>query len=586
MRKLIYPAICGVLALTILLPATAASARDGLDYLPEEVQGLLIVRNLASMYDVLGITDLRKERPDLFAEIDKDVMDEVGFNPLDVASLDRLGLETGKPMYLAWFPEPSSCVVALLPGEKTLLDSFNSLQEDEAGQVVVDRDGDVEIYGGEDDEVVFFHEGSYLFIVSTVVDEEDEVELGQDGDGPQSALAAARELRKQAKKNSLKKSKLYKSLRKKVTKKADIQLYSGEGMNKVLMEMSEDEELSEHGMAEEDLIDLYEKWGILNSATLAEVTIGADRIAAEGYTRMGKDSAIRDWYGINKDPKKFLGRVPSDPLLMILSRLNSAALYSSIKELMALADPEEEGESFDDQLDDAGEDMGMDLETDLFDQIDGNFGILVNRVQLMGSDAVALVQLADPDAFYDTVDGIAGWIELSLNLKKAEQEQQQPSARMTEEEFGGVDYYKVMMPPMMELCFGIVEDHFVVAMSELRFQSVVTGDGSFVKTIGNERVASTLDDPSGSVFYIDFKSLSRDLLALAPMVGIKDVEMFEVMGELSELTSVTKLEGDGMQSDVSLTSAKPDVWKRLIAWLLEEAAEEEAKKAGQGQSAD
>jgi hypothetical protein len=278
-------------------------------------------------------------------------------------------------------------------------------------------------------------------------------------------------------------------------------------------------------------------------------------------------------------------------MIVMMSRINSAALYRSIRELMALA-KSDTVPSFDEQIDEAGEGMGMDLETDLFDQIDGNLGLMINRVQFMGADAVMLMQLADPDAFYDTVDGIAGWIELALNLKQdggksgGGPPNQKQKAQMTEAEFDGVDYYKVMAPPAFEVCFGIVGDHFVVTVSETRFQAIVGGDGSFVETVGNRRVRETLAEPTGGVFYIDFEGVVRDLKAMAPMLGIKDGEIFEVLGQLSELTSVSTMDEHGMWSNTSLTAASPGVWKRLATWLLEEAAEEKEKDADPGETTD
>ncbi len=428
---------------------------------------------------------------------------------------------------------------------------------------------------------MFYHDKSFLAIVALV--EEDDVTR----ETPESALASAKEFRKQAKKKSLKKSDKYQELSKKFETRGDIQVYLGSELNEEMMGWGDDEDMDEYGLTEEEMVELYERWGLLNSATLVEASFGPDRIDAAGYTWFGKKSVVHDWYKTTGDPPAFLGRVPSDPMLLMLYRMNSAALYKSIKEFMAMTETESKP-SFDEQMDDADEDFGMDIETALIDQINGNIAIMINQVQFMGADAVVLLQVADPDVFYDTVDGIAGWIKLSLELDKAKQDDQgqQPSAELTEEQFGEVDYYKVMMPPGIELCFGLVEDHLVVTTSVLRFEAIVTGGEGFVKTIGNEQITAAADDPTGGVFYISFDALVRDLSMMAPMLGIKDGEILEILGNLKELTSVSRMDDEGMWSNTTLTSVRPDVWKRMCAWILEEAAEENAKESVPDQDDD
>jgi hypothetical protein len=582
MRSMISAAIIVLLAITILSPAGAARAEDGLDYLPAGAQGLVIIRNLSSLYSVLGIGELRSERPELFAEVESEAMDELGFNPMDLAAMEGLGLDTGEPLYIGWAPEPSSSMVLMFPGGEDLLSSLKSLLKDaDEDFSSLGKDGGVEFFGDDDDEVVFYHDRSYLVIVA-VVDEDDVTR-----ETPESALAAAKEFRKQAKKKSLKKSDKYMMLTEKFKTRGDVQIYLGSEINEEMMGWGNHDEMDDYGMTEEELNELYERWGLLNSATLIEASFGPDRIESDSYTWFGPKSVVHDWYKTTGDPRKFLGRVSSEPMLLMLFRLNSAAIYRSIKEFMVMAE-NDSTPSFDEQMDDADEDFGMDIETALIDQINGNIALLINKVQFTGADAVLLLQVADPDAFYDTVDGIAGWLKLSLDLDKAKQDEsgQQPSAELTEEEFGEVDYYKVTMQPGIELCFGMVEDHLVVTTTVARFHSIVSGDGSFMETVGNPQIKATLDDPTGGVFYIDFDALVRDLSMMAPMLGIRDGGIIEILGNLKELTSVTRLDGEGSWSKTTLTSTRPDVWKRMGAWILEESLEENSKDAAHDEEDD
>jgi hypothetical protein len=583
MRNKTSAAIVALLVVTIMLPTGVARAKDGLDYMPAEAQGLVIIRNLSSLYSVLGISDLRSERPELFADFDGEAMEELGFNPLDLAALEGLGLKTGEPIYVGWAPDPSSSVVLMFPGGEDLLSSLKTLlkKQDESFSSL-GKDGGVEYFGDDDDEVVFYHDESFLVIVA-VVEEDDVIR-----ETPESALAAAKDFRKQAIKKSLKNSDKYLQLTGKLKTRGDVQVYMGPEFSEEVMEWGDSDELDEYGMTEEELTELYERWGLLNSASLVEASFGPDRIDANGYSWFGKKAVIHDWYRTTGDPPAFLRRVPSDPMLLSLCRLNSAALYRSIKEFMVMAETDSTP-SFDDQMDDAGKDMGMDIETALIDQINGNIAILINQVQFMGADAVVLLQVADPDAFYDTIDGIAGWIKLSLDLDKSKQDpsgQQQPSAELTEEKFGDVDYYKVMMPPGIELCFGLVEDHLVVTTSVMRFQAIVSGGEGFAETIGNGQISAAVADPTGGVFYINFESLVRDLSMMAPMLGIKDGEVLEILGNLKELSSVSHMDDEGIWTTSTLTSAGPDVWKGVCAWILEEAAEKNAKKLAPDQEDD
>jgi hypothetical protein len=324
----------------------------------------------------------------------------------------------------------------------------------------------------------------------------------------------------------------------------------------------------------EETKELYDEWGLRGMTVVASAEFRTDGLAVESYTWVDKDSDVLDWYEVTTDPIPFLRRVPSQPMMAAVSRINFAEVWESLQDFDDVVESDSIPD-FDESLDDASEEIGIDIEKDLIEQFNGNFVILVNNIQMTNNDAVILLQLSKPQEFTGTLTTLVEMIDEAITVNPSE-ESGAPNPELIRGQHEGVPYYTFQVPPMVEICFGVVEDHLVLTSSQLRFHSIVTGSGNFVDEIGNKDVKTALNDPRGSVFYIDFRKLADNLEEWAPMLGEEAFEIVGVLREMSELVCVGYFDDDGsVREDITFTGSKPDVWKRLLAAVLESDSDEE-----------
>jgi hypothetical protein len=506
----------------------------------------------------MGIDELRSEYPEAFEEITLEIVDEFGVDLLDPSALREFGLDPGAPIHIGAIGDPTPAIFVLLPAEKDA-EAFlaNALKRDADAYPLKSKKAGTDVYSDAEQEMAFFTRGSYIVLILTG-DEDDDV----------PALEAAQRFLELSDKKNLSGSKDYKNAMKKVTGDADMTFYVGPELYKEMIDLSDDDDLPDHQIEPDELIDLYERWGMLNTTAAGKMTLGTDRITAEAYSWLQKDSDIREWYQIQNDPTAFLNRLPSDPMLIALGRTNVSAIWNSIDDFYEVVD-DDDFPQLDDEIEELDEDFGLDLENNLIKKLDGNFGLLLNGVDFTGVDAVMLLQVSDPKTFGSTLTELVEEIDESITIRDTS-DPNAPQTELMREEFKGVPYYRLVKPPNLDLSFGVIEDHFIVSPSVTRFQSIVTGDGSFLDKIGNEDVRKALKDRTGGVFYVDFDAVADNLEQMAPLFGPDAFEIVELLRELDELVSTSSFDGDGIFQKTTITSSKPGIWKRLIALALED----------------
>jgi hypothetical protein len=567
MRKqtLVTIVLAASLCAASLCLVPTAHAQKGLELLPAETQGLLTVKSLEQLYAVLGIEALRSEYPDEFLEIKAEMIDEIGVDLFDLSALREWGLDPGKPIHVGFVVEPSFATAILLPAGRDAVDFLRAAMEEEGTDfpLKIERHG-VEIYGDDEEELAYYLKDDYLVLV--VTDEEE-------GGGP--ATEAAEQLLSDSRKRTLAKSKQYKNAMKKVQGDADFTFYMGPKFYDKLVELSQSDEMEEQGISAEETKELYDEWGLSGTTVVAGAKLESNGLFAESYTWLAKDSDAVDWYRVNTDPTAFLNRVPSKPMIATVSRLNFAELWESLQEFDDIVESDSIPD-FDDAIDDAGEDIGVDLEEDVIEQLDGNFALIINRIQMMDIDAVILLQLTRPGEFAETMTDFVEAIDEAITVNPSE-DSGTPDPELLREEIDGVPYYVYVVPPMVEICFGVVDDHLVAASSRLRFQSVVKGKRSFIDEIGSDDVRKTLEDPTGSLFYVDFQKIANELEGWGPMLGEDSgAELISLVREMDQLVASTRMEKDGeFRQKFTFTGSKPEMWKRLLASFLEEVGKED-----------
>jgi hypothetical protein len=557
--------ICVVAALWITgtVYAGAAHAQKGLELLPADTGGVLTVTSLEKLYETLGIDALRAEYPDEFLEIKAEMIDDIGVDLFDLSALRNFGLDPGTPIHVGFVVEPSFAVAVLIPGDENAMSFIRAALEEEGTEFPrkAETHG-IEIFGDGEEELAYYVKGGYLVLVMT--DHEE-------GGGP--ALEAAEQMIASSRKRTMAKSKQYQNAMKKIRKDADFTFYMGPEFYDRLIELSQSEELEEQGLSAEETKELYDEWGLSGATVVAGAKLDSDRLVVESYSWMPEDSDALGWYNVSTDPTSFLQRVPSKPMLASISRVNFAEVWESLKDFDDVVESDSIPD-FDDTLDETSEEFGIDIEKDLIEQLNGNCAFLVNGVQMMNTDAVILLQVTRPQEFAETMTELVEAIDEMITVNPSK-DSGTPNPELLREEFEGVPYYVYMVPPMVEVCFGVVEDHLVVTSSRLRFQSIVKGKRSFIDDINNDAVRSALDNPKGSVFYLDFQKIARELEGWAPMMGEGALELVAVLQEMDQLVFVNLMEKKGeSRQTMTFTGAKPDMWKRLLAACVEEFDED------------
>jgi hypothetical protein len=541
--------------------AAPALASDGLDMLPPEAEGVLTITNLEAIYSRLGIEELREERPDDFHMLSEEMLEGVGIDLLDPAAMRAAGFEMDRPMHVGILADPPA-VVVLVPGRDRALEWIQAKMEGLGVHFTRQkRYRGVTVDGGEADEVACFQRRGYIGVV--VTDHEE---------GGGSAVETAGALIEGDGERSIVAVEMYRNTMERLPARADATFYMGPNLRTKLSSWgSSKRDLSEYGLSDEDMESWQRQLGIDEIASGMALRLAPDGMTVHAYSWLRKDSPARRWMVVGGDPVTFLRRTPSDPWLAAVTRLDAGALWDALAPFLDRVG-EEDDETVRDAFEEVRAETGIDVEADVIRQLRGNLGLLVSRAAFVGTDVVLLAQVRNPERFGGTVDRVTALIREDIEKKASENpDSVRSQTTIREDTISGVKVHCVTVSPSAEIYYGIVEDHFVLASLRQRFGDIVGGQGSFVETLGSATVRDALAVPTGSAFYIDFRSLSRDAQAVLPMLGPKGVTVSQVLAELSELAVTSRIGDDGVTQVSTLSSTRPGIWKYMIGLLVSEA---------------
>jgi len=558
MRTLLVLFVTLVVSFAGYMPAQAAG---GLDMVPPDAAGVVTIESLSRLYKTLGLDELRAERPEAFKSLTEEMIEDVGIDLLDPASMRDQGFDVDRPLHVAILTDPS-VVVVLIPGEPRGLAWVRAKIEEQGVNFTqeVKHKGTV-IEGGEADELACFARDNYISIVVTDKDNSGE-----------PATSTAKRLIDRSWGKPITQTDNYRKVMDRLPADADVKVYMGPGLQRRMSGWGKSkEQLAERGMSAEDMDRSYELMGLDKAMEGISLRLAPDRLSLDSYTWVGKDSPILGWFKVGQDPVPFLGRAPATPWMILLGRLNAGAMWRTLRPIMQQVQGDS-ADTVEEAFARAKQEIGVDIETDVIDQIDGNVGFVVDRVSLMGQEAMVLAQIKDPARFRSTVATVTQRArdEMAAN---SQANPNRPATEIVDDTAGDVPFYRIVAP-MTEVCYGVVGDHFVVTTSSQRFREIVDGAKGLVDELKNEDVKSALASDAVGVFYVDFRGLANDARGLLPMFGPAGEEYAQWLDELSELVSISRIDGEGGYQKVTLTSTAPGIWKRLVALALDSVDKE------------
>jgi hypothetical protein len=552
MRTRIVLIVIAIIA--VVSAAPPAGGKGGVDMLPPDAAGVITIHSLARLYTTFEVEALRSEYPEQFALLADEMIEDVGVDLLNPRALAAEGFDLERSLHVGFLTDPSA-VVVLIPGEPRALSWVRAKLEDQGVQFAHEEEhAGTAVESDDADEVACFARDGYIAVV--VTDRTD--------DGA-PALATAGRLIDGYRSSPLTKSQRYRKVMSKLPPGSDVEFYmDGKLQRKMSTWGRSEEQLAERGVTADDMNRSMEVLGLEKSAGGMALRLESDRVTANSYNWVGKGAPILAWFRIDRDPVPFLRRAPASPWLIALGRVNGAALWKAAHELFAIGrGSNDSGEIFAE----VNRNLGIDIERDVVNQINGNLGMLIERVSLMGQEAMVLAQVGDAARFRATVATMTQHARDGMAARAAA-DPSRPANDIVEETAAGVAFYRIVAP-MSEVCYGVVDDHFVVTTTVQRFRDIVNGAPGLSTSMKNPVVASALSAPGAGVFYADFRGLYRDAQGFLPMMGPAGESYARVLEELSELVATSEVDEEGASQSLTLTSTSPGVWKRLLAVGLE-----------------
>jgi hypothetical protein len=361
----------------------------------------------------------------------------------------------------------------------------------------------------------------------------------------------------------------FNTVRGRIATGADVDVFMTADFQRKLNEASP-EDLAERGLSPEQFEEMYYAFGGRDGVSAYASTVERQRITVEGYVLIGEGVPVLDWYRVDVDPVAFLSRLAASPWLALVGRVDAAAMWGSLRPILAAARPDT-APSLDDALAEFREETGTDVEKDIIGQIDGNVGLLVGRVAMMGPDAILFVQLRDVARAQETLDRATARIRRTLEEARSDPNAsaRARSTTLTEVSQGNTTFQQLGLGPIGAVCYGIVDDHLVVTASAERYRLILTGNSGLFDGVDNAAVATALRDPGSTVMYLDFEGLARDLSGFVPMIGPKVGPVMAALEALDDLVATSTVGEDGVRQTFELRASDADAWPMLMAFLLE-----------------
>jgi hypothetical protein len=524
---------------------------ESLAVIPQNAGILITIHSLEHLHQAFGIEELRAEYPEKFAEATSQMEEDIGIDLLDLNALRDNGFRPEDPVHVVFGTEGVPYLAVFLPGDAQAMTWLRSALDRGGTELeAAEAYEGVAIFHNRQEEMAIFERDGHITILGELNEDTPDFD----------AVASATQLIGDASAGSIGDEEVYQQVMSKFDPDADVTFYMSHRAYMKMMNLDQFEENTRGTDAEKigpimeaamEVLDA-DKWYGGGAGYL-----GDDHATLKAYSWIGKDNPMLEVYNVDNDPVRFLEGLSSEPLLTYLFRLDLAKVWSLVERILE-ADPEVD-EEFRDGLAEANRDLGVDIEGDIIEQVDGNFGLLVNHFGLGGSDAVLFLQVSDPGRFRGALE----------KLMAAASQAGPGGPSFIEDQIGDVKFHRLPVPMVGEVCFGLVSDHFVAAVSRARFESIVQGGGGFIESIANADVRAALREKRSSIFYINVGRLREDLSELAPMLGPDAAGATDILSEFSEVSAVMRPDDDGAWQECRIQGTSPGVWKRLARAVLE-----------------
>lgn len=554
-----HPSAARIAALAVALVATAGvvgaagAASDPIaKLLPDDTQGMVVVRSLSRLFEAFEVDSLRAQYPDSFAYWSDRARATIGFDPLDLRALREHGVDPDRPLAAALVGESHPSLVVLLPGsEKAAAWIRSSFEAQGAPLARSEEHGGVTIAADDSNRVALWTKKHTVVLVARRSKNET-----------RTPLETAAWLLDRSRHHALADAQRYRDVAGRVARDGDVFVYLGAGVSRQFAGARS------HGGADRpspQAVDRWmARWHLDGGASALALRFAPDRLIVDGFNRIDERSPFAKVYAVDADVTSFFRRLASRPEILLLGRLNLSVVWPALREWIAMSRPDSLP-PLDEALATAGKELGgVDVERDLIDQVRGNVGVLFNRIALMGGDVVGFVQLADPEAFRSTLKRL---VDAHNAMSAAPSFVPRPQA--VPDTLGGVAAYRLSFPPFGEICAGVVGDHLVVTFSRARFEKIAAGAGGFLAGLDNHDVRDAVAGDARGVFYADFRRVERDLQSFSRMFGGTRSQMMNTFSGLSELWGIARTEHGGTHASVTLTATRPGMWRRLAAFAIE-----------------
>ncbi len=279
-------------------------------------------------------------------------------------------------------------------------------------------------------------------------------------------------------------------------------------------------------------------------------------LSYEGWMEVEPSEADAAAWRPTTDPMPFVRRLSAEPRLLVLGRMNGAAVVKRVYDALP-----------DSAFSDSTAAASLETMREILRLVDGNVGLMVESASMVAPSITAFVQTHDPDAAHAMLERLARQTRRSLAKNKGDAS----AVTVVEDRAGARTAWRYRVPPMYEVCVGVAGDHAVLttAWARLRALAEGAGDSSGGLRLGAPMAQAALDDPASGVVYVNVHDLVRDAAPMAAALGPDGARLTGVLARVRDITAVARFEGDGQALRGRIRVADARVWRDLLKLAVE-----------------
>ncbi len=499
---------------TVLLTPINALAQS----VPVEAEWAIRFESYDRFHELFGVADARTSRSEDAKQAGDEMRKLFGVDLFDKAAVKAFGFRTNKPLAMYSMNDGFGTITLCLAAKRAALTNLVAASG-ELREQRINGLGDAYVA----DSAVLYHDDGYMYWF--LISDSTGVDV--------PALAAYQH---QLARKQLQKSKEFRRLERR-TRGDDFWLY-----------LSPTAAFIDQGVPQEaraGILDMMNRFGM--EGTLIRGAMTGENVEWNGFTHLAESSPLRRWTGEALRGSTFYDRLRVDAAMALMLSLDGKSLWEFLAGFDRFA-------TFSDRSSDFRDEWGIDPVEDIFYEVSGNVGLLINRI-FPNPDIVLYMQVRDANRFDKTLESLfAGPIGTDLGFSPTP--------------VGQLEAYSAALPFVGEVCVGLIDNHFVISTSRERYAAIVTGGGpTLLDRIDEPAVTDAVFDPMGSAMYWDLEKLPADA-SLVPGVDVKGSPMLDLFGEMRRVILLSSVENDGMALNGRADVAEPGVWQRYFVRLL------------------